>query len=109
MLFKFVEQSLRKPPTGKNRIDVLREAWLSAWFASACPDQRIEQNQLPAFPGGEVMRRSFGYVADRSRAKRDAPPMNAQASASFEDVTDDVFVVVVDLLGIGACAGTEGN
>src|SRR5437660_10702307 len=100
MLFKFVEQSLRKPPTGKNRIDVLREAWLSAWFASACPDQRIEQNQLPAFPGGEVMRRSVGYVADRSRAKRDARPMNAQTSASFEDMTADVFIVVVDLLVI---------
>src|SRR5947199_10589983 len=109
MLFKFVEQSLRKPPTGKNHMDVLREAWLSAWFASACPDQRIEQNQLPAFPGGEVMRRSFGYVADRSRAKRGGPPMNRQASAPFEDVTDEVFVFVVDLVGLGPCVGLEGN
>lgn len=55
------------------------------------------------------MRGSFWNVADRSGAQRKTPAVYPEPSAAFQDVTNDVLIVVVDLLWIGFPLWPEGD
>ena len=55
------------------------------------------------------MRRSFRDVADDAGPQGNTPAIDAQPSSSFENMTDDILVVVLNLRGIRAFAGTKGN
>jgi hypothetical protein len=72
-------------------------------------DQRIDQYQLAALAGCEVVGRSFGDVADHSGAQLNAAPVDAQPPATFENVADNVFVVVVNLFTVGVSVETKGD
>ena len=46
------------------------------------------------------MGRAFRDVTDDAGPKRNAFAVNAQTAAAFDDLADDVFVVMVDLFSI---------
>ena len=48
-------------------------------------------------------------MADRSRAQRNAAAVDVQPAATFEDLTDDVLIVVIDLLRVRVFFRTEGD
>ena len=55
------------------------------------------------------MGRSFGNMADDAGPQLDAAISDAQPAPALNDVTDDIFVVMVDLFGIGGLTGAESN
>ncbi len=55
------------------------------------------------------MRVSFGDVTDHSRPQLNPPTVEAQASAAFNHITDDVFVIMFDLLWVRGFSRTEGD
>ena len=55
------------------------------------------------------MRRPFRNVADSSRSQRDAFAVDAQPAAAFDDMANDVFVVVVDLFSVRALVWAESD
>ena len=55
------------------------------------------------------MRCPFRNVADRSRTKRNPSTVDAQATAPFDDVADDILIGVVDLFRIGILCRAEGD
>src|SRR5215813_910075 len=66
-------------------------------FLAGC-DQRVKQYQRAVFTRGKVVRCTLWDMADHSQAKRNAAIIDAQPAATLEDLTDDVLIVVVDLL-----------
>src|SRR4030095_16429651 len=48
-------------------------------------------------------------MADRSWAQRNAAAVDTQPAATFEDLTDDVLIVVIDLLRVRVFFRTEGD
>src|SRR5262245_52303793 len=48
-------------------------------------------------------------VTDRSGAKRNTATINAKPAATFEYLTDDVLIVVVDLLRVRVFLWTKGD
>ena len=72
-----------------------------------CFDQRIKQHQLVLLSSREIVRRSFGNVAKRSRFERDPAAIDAQSAAAFEHVTNDVLVDVAYLLRVCVRSGAE--
>src|SRR5215467_3984270 len=75
----------------------LRSRGRRSYCLAGC-DQRVKQYQRAVFSRGKVVRCALWDMADHSQAKRNAAIIDAQPAATLEDLTDDVFVAVVDLL-----------
>ena len=55
------------------------------------------------------MWRSFGDVADRSRGECNALATGAHPAAAFDHLADNIFIVMIDLFGVGALARSKTN
>ncbi len=55
------------------------------------------------------MRVSFRDVADHPGPQLNPPTVETQASPAFNYITNDVFVIMFDLLGVRGFSNTEGN
>ena len=55
------------------------------------------------------MGRSSRDVADHSGAQLNAALVDAQPAAAFENVTDDVLVVMINLLAVGVSIEAKGD
>src|SRR5215510_3013431 len=66
-------------------------------FLAGC-DQRVKQYQRAVFFRRKVVRYSLWNVTDGSGAKRNTAIIEAQPAATLENLTDDILIVVVDLL-----------
>src|SRR5215831_860037 len=75
----------------------LRSRGRRSYCLAGC-DQRVKQYQRAVFTRGKVVRCALWDMADHSQAKRNAAIIDAQPAATLEDLTDDVLIVVVDLL-----------